>query len=110
MVTIPLNSWHIVQQITLPQKLYVATEHRARKYLDPSNGKIIITPLPENISRAGLLGTDITAMTAFMKGGCHMSYSTIQRFYAEVLQLDVSRGLLTKAVQKVSQALAPAYQ
>jgi transposase len=93
----------------LPKKLYVVTEHRARKYLAPRTGNIIVTPLPDDISRGGLLGTDLTAMTAFMKGGCHLSYSTIQRFFHEVLQLDLSRGLLTKATQKVSQALAPAY-
>ena len=107
---VPLNQWHIIQQITLPKKLYVVTEHRARKYLDPQTGKIIIAPLPNDIRQGGLLGADVTSMIAFMKGGCHMSYSTIERFFTEVLRLDLSRSLLDKATKKVSQALKPAYE
>ena len=105
-----LDQWHIIQQITLPKKLYVVTEHRARKYLDPRTGKIIIAPLPNDVRQGGLLGADVTSMIAFMKGGCHMSYSTIERFCSEVLQLDLSRSLLDKATKKVSQALQPAYE
>jgi len=107
---IALDDWHIVQQVTLPEKLYVVTEHRARKYLDPKTGKIITASLPDDIQKGGLLGGDITAMTAFMKGGCHMSFSTIQQFFKEVIHLDFSRGMLNKATQKVSVSLKPAYQ
>lgn len=106
---IPLEDWQVVQQMTLPEKLYVVTEHRARKYRNPKTGAIVITPLPEDVRRGQLLGPDITAMTAFMKGGCHMSFSTIQQFFKEVMHLDLSRGLLSKATQKVSAALEPAY-
>jgi transposase len=107
---VPLDHWHILQQVTLPKKLYLVTEHRARKYLDPRTGKVIIAPLPDDVQRGGLLGADVTSMIAFMKGGCHMSYSTIERFCKEVLQLDLSRSLLDKATKKVSQALQPAYE
>jgi transposase len=107
---IALDDWHIVQQVTLPDKLYVVTEHRARKYLDSRTGKVIIASLPNEIQKSGLLGGDMTAMTAFMKGGCHMSFTTIQQFFKEVMHLDVSRGMLNKATQKVSASLQPAYQ
>jgi len=107
---IPLDDWHVVQQVTLPEKLYVVTEHRARKYLESKTGKIIIASLPNEVQKGGLLGADVTAMTAFMKGGCHMSFSTVQQFFKEVFRLDVSRGMLSKATQKVSASLEPAYQ
>jgi transposase len=107
---IPLEQWHTVQQVTLPKKLYVVTEHRARKYLESKTGKIFIAPLPDEVQKGGLLAADITAMTAFMKGGCHMSFSTVQQFFKEILQLDVSRGMLSKATRKVSAAIKPAYQ
>ncbi len=29
---IPLDQWHVFQQVALPEKLYYVTEHRARKY------------------------------------------------------------------------------
>jgi transposase len=106
----PLDEWFIIQQIELPDKMYRVIEHRARKYLDPATGQIHIAPIPDEIRKGGLLGADFTAATAFMKGGCHMSYTTIQRFLKELMKLDISRGMLCKAVQKVSQSLQPAYE
>jgi len=106
----PLDEWFVIQQIRLPEKMYRVIEYRARKYLDPITGKIHLAPMPDEIRKAGLLGADISAAVAFMKGGCHMSYTTIQQFFREVIGLEVSRGLLCKATQKVSLSLQPAYQ
>jgi len=106
----PLDEWLVIQQIQLPEKMYRVIEHRARKYLDPVTGKIHIAPMPDDIRRGGLLGADITAAVAFMKGGCHMSYTTIGHFFKELMRLDISRGMLCKAVQKVSRSLQAAYE
>jgi transposase len=105
----PLQDWFILQQIMLPEKMVKIIEHRARKYLDPLTGNVVIAPLPDDIRRGGLLGADITTWVAFLKGACHMSYTTIQRFFKELLGLDLSCGLLCKAVQKTSAALQPTY-
>jgi len=104
-----LDEWLIIQQVELPEKMYKIVEHRARKYLDPVTGKIHIAPIPDTIRKGGLLGSDMTAATAFMKGSCHMSYTTIRAFFKELMKLDISRGMLCKATQKVSQALHPLY-
>ena len=106
----PLDEWHVVQQVTLPEKLYYVTEHRARKYFDPNTGEIVMAALPEEVSNNGLFGSDITAMTAFLKGGCHMSFTTIKLFFEEIFKLKVSRGLPCKKVNSVSDALKPSYQ
>jgi transposase len=106
----PLNEWYVVQQVHLPEKMYTVIEHRARKYLDPATGRIHIAPIPDEIRKGGLLGADMTAAIAFLKGGCHMSYTTIQQMFNEVFELDLSRGMLCKATQKVSQALQTPYQ
>ncbi len=106
----PLDDWYVLQQVTLPKKLYRVVEHRARKYRDRRTGRIHIAPIPEEVHTGGLLGADMTAAIAFMKGGCHMSYSTIGQFFKEVIRLDLSRGVLCKATQKVSQALSVPYQ
>ena len=45
-----------------------------------------------------------------MKGACHMSYSTIKQFFKDIIKLDVSRGLLCKTVNKVSDALSQSHQ
>lgn len=106
----PLDEWFVMQQIKLPETLYKVIEHRARKYIDPATGRIHIASLPDDVRQGGLLGGDVTAMIAFMKGACHMSFTTIQSFFKEVMRLDVSRGMLNKAAQKVSASLEPAYQ
>ena len=105
----PLDEWFVIQQIEMPEKMYKVVEHRCRKYLDPVTGKIHIAPMPDEIRKGGLLGADVTTAIAFMKGGCHMSYTTIQKFFNELFELDISRGMLCKAAQKVSNALKPAY-
>jgi len=106
---IPLDQWHIVHQVTLPEKLYIVTEHRGRKYLNPKTGKTI-TSLPQEVIEGGLLGADITSMTAYMKGACHMSYSTVKQFFKDIIKLNVSRGMLCKTVNRVSDALSQSYQ
>ena len=106
----PLDEWYIIQQIELPDKMYRVIEHRARKYLDLATGQIHIAPIPDEVRKGGLLGAGFTAATAFMKGGCHMSYTTIQKFLKELMKLDISRGMLCKAVQKVSKSLQPTYE
>lgn len=106
----PLDDWHVIQQITLPEKLYYVTEHKARKYLDPQTGEIVIAALPEDVSKGGLFGGDITALVAYLKGDCHMSFTTIQSFLKEILGVKVSRGYLSKIIKNVSKALAPSYQ
>jgi transposase len=105
----PLNEWFIIQQVVLPEKMVKVIEHKARKYLDPVTGKISIAPMPNDIRQGGLLGADATAFVAFMKGRCHMSYATIQSFFKDLMKLDISRGMLCKAVQKTSKALKPSY-
>lgn len=106
----PLDQWLVIQQIELPEKMYRVIEHRARKYLDPATGQIHIAPIPDEIRKGGMLSADLTAAVAFMKGGCHMSYTTIQQLFKELMKLDISRGMLCKATQKVSRSLQGAYE
>jgi len=104
-----LDQWRIIQQIVLPDKMYKVIEHRARKYIDPVTGRIHIASLPDEVRKGGLLGADMTAFVSFMKGACHLSYTTIEQFFEQVMQLNLSRGMLCKAAQKVSDALKCSY-
>ena len=106
---VPLDQWHVVQQVELQIKPFEITEHRARKYLDPITGKIHIAPLPDEVRAGGLIGPRLSAMIAYQKSACHMSYSTIQKFLKELLGLSISRGQLVKVVQKVSDSLKSTY-
>ncbi|MEN6577769.1 MAG: IS66 family transposase [Phycisphaerales bacterium] len=107
---IPLDEWAVLQQVELAEKLYTVTEHRARKYVDPRTGRIGIAPLPRDVKAAGLVGPRLSALAAYQKGDCHMSYTTIQRFWGEVLGLAISRSQLVNVVQKVSAAFEEPYE
>jgi len=106
---IPLKEWFVLQQVDLADKLYVVTEHRARKYLDPRTERIVIAPLPVTVKAAGLVGPKLSALAAYQKGDCHMSYTTIQRFWNDVLGIPISRAQLVNVIQKVSAAFAKPY-
>jgi transposase len=106
---IPLDDWSVLQQVDLVEKLYTVTEHRARKYLDPRTGRMVIAPLPAAVKAAGLVGPKLSALAAYQKGDGHMSYSTIQRFWNEVLGIPISRSQLVNVIQKTSAAFAGPY-
>jgi len=105
----PLNEWHVVQQIELKERPFWIVEYRARKYLDPITGRIVIAPLPPDVVRGGLVGSKLSALIAYQKSACHMSYATIQTFLKDVFGLSLSTGQLAKVVQKASAALAGPY-
>jgi len=104
-----LDSWQIVQQVDLLVKPFEVVEHRVRQYLNLRTGQVLTTPLPAEVAEGGLLGPRLTALVAFQKAACHMSYTTIQQFFHEVLGLTICRGQLAKTVSKVSGALEVPY-
>ena len=105
----PLDDWRVIQQIELVAKPFVVTEHRARRYRCRRTGNIVTAALPPEVTRGGLLGPRLSALVAYQKGACHMSYTTISTFLRDVLGVSVSRGQLAKVVHKVSRTLHGAY-
>jgi len=98
-----------LQQIDLPEKFYTVIDHRVQLYRAP-NGTIIKATLPKAIRKAGLFSNRMTALTGYLKARCHMSYSTVQSFFDDIMDLDISQGYLSKiCTQKLSCALQPAY-
>ena len=98
-----------LQQIDLPKKFYNVIDHRVQLYIDP-NGKIVKATLPKKIRKAGLFSNRMTALTGYLKASGHMSYSTVQSFFDDIMDLNVSQSYLAKiCTQKLSFALQPAY-
>jgi len=98
-----------LQQIDLPEKLYHVIDHRVQLYLAP-NGKIVKAKLPKGIRKAGLFSNRMTSLTGYFKARCHMSYSTLQSFFDDIMNLDISQGYLSKiCTHKLSSALQSAY-
>jgi len=106
---IPLDEYHIFQQVDLLPKLFEVSQYLTRLYQSRTTGKIIAAPLPDDVKRAGLLGPRLSALVAYQKGACHMPYRVIQTFLDHVIGLSVSTGQLVKVVQKASEALAPCH-
>jgi transposase len=99
-----------LQQMELVAKPVVVTEHRSRTCHCAKCDKNFTAPIPTAIQNAGLIGPHLTALTAYLKGACHCSFSTIQKYYRDVLLTDISRGMLAKLCRKVSASLRPAYE
>ena len=98
-----------LQQIDLPEQMFDVIEHRIQLYVD-ADGRIVKAKLPKEIRKAGLFSPRMTALTGYLKARGHMSYSTLQTFFDDVMNLDISQGFLSKVcTRKVSSALQPAY-
>ena len=100
----------VVQQVELIEKPVEIVEHRAEGCWCRRCRKVVYALLPATVQRAGLVGPELTALVGFLRGVCHASFSTIRKYLRDVLKIRISRGQLVKVLQKVSAALAPAYE
>ena len=99
----------VVQQVELIQKPVLVTEHRALTHWCPRCLKAHRARLPAEVRAAGLVGTRLTALVGWLKGGAHCSYTTIQALLGDVLGVQLSTGQLARLVRKAGRALDPAY-
>ena len=107
----PLDEWEVVQQIELKESPVEISEHRARQYRHRRTRQVLSAALPEEVKAAGLVGPRLSAYIAFLKGACHMSYTTIRTLLADVFGVYLSTGQLTKlTTRKVAAALAVPYE
>lgn len=100
----------VVQQVDVEQAPLAIAEHTCPYYWCPHCRDSCQAPLPAAIERGGLLGPNLMALVAFMKGGCHASFSTIRTFLRDVVGVQVARGTLAKAIKKVTAALEGTYE
>ncbi len=100
----------VVQQVELIAKPVEIIEHRAKGGWCRRCKKVVHAPLPAAVQKGGLLGPQLTALVAYLKGVCHASFSTMRKYFRDVLTLPISRGQLAKVINKVSAAMEPAYE
>ena len=97
----------VIQQAELVDKPVRITEHRAWGCECEQCGAKHVAPFPSAVEQGGLCGPRLTTLAGYLKGACHASYTTAQKFFGEVLRLSVSRGYLAKIIlHKNSKALA----
>ena len=100
----------VIQQVEIVATPIAVTEHCATACECKRCGKRYYAPLPPTVEKSGLVGPRLTALIGFLKGACHMSFSTIRKFLRDVVGVTISRGQLSKVINKVSAALYETYE
>ena len=109
-VTLSYENPRIVQQVEIPPSPIIISEHRGLGCWCEHCQKMHFAPIHEDIRQAGLVGPRLTALVAYLKGVCHCSFSTIRKYFHDVLQVKISRGQLRKVCAKVSHSLDVSYE
>lgn len=100
----------VFQRVEWPAIPVEKEEHSSCAQWCPRCERTFVAPLAEELRKAGLIGPRLTALVGFLKGACHMSYSTIRKFFRDVIGIRISRGMLRKLVAKVSASLEDPYE
>ena len=105
----PTDEYDCIQQIELPDTPLIVTEHRFRLYRT-SDGSIYYQHDPD-VHGKPIFGPRLLAAVGWMKSRAHCSYTTVEQYFEDVLQIPVSRGYLAKLCNGVvSDSLADAYE
>lgn len=105
----PTDQFDTIQTIELPDSPLKITEHQFRLYKAPDGS----TYYQHNSEIHGqpIFGPRLLAMVSWMKSRAHCSYTTIEQYFDDVLQVPVSRGYLAKLCTGIiSESLAEAYE
>ena len=99
----------VVQQIEVIERPVEIVEHRSEACWCRRCQKTFYAPLPPEVEKGGLAGPNLTALVAYLKGACHASFSTIRKFFRDVLKVRISSGQLAKLIRKATASLANMY-
>jgi len=108
-LTLVKDANRVVQQVEIVEKPVNIEQHTSLCYWCEHCQKFHYAPMPANIEKGQLAGPHLTAIVAYMKGACHCSFSTIRKFLRDVVGVTISRGQLSKLLQKAAAALEQAY-
>jgi hypothetical protein len=98
------------QVVELPEKPIIITEYIRTAYVCTVCQQLHYAPLPAGVIEGQLLGPKLQGVVGYMKGALHCSYSNLQDFFAEILRIPLSRGLLCQTIARVSHALEIPYE
>ena len=100
----------VLQHVELADIPVRKEEHRSYAQRCARCQRTFVAPFADELRKAGLIGPRLTALVGFLKGACHMSFSTIRKFFRDVIGVRISRGMLRKLVGKVSASLEDPYE
>lgn len=97
------------QQMELETHPVHVDEHRRIGQWCQRCQKLHYPELPEELAKAGLVGPRLTALVGWLHGVCHMSVSSLRKYFRDVIKIPISRGMLSKLIRKVSESLQDPY-
>jgi len=100
----------VVQQVDIERPPLTIEQHTSPEYWCDHCQRSFKAPMPSIIEKGGLVGPQLTALIAYLKGACHASFSTIRRFLRDVVGVTISRSELSKVLGKVTAALQEPYE
>ena len=86
------------------------TEYRLHACRCSVCGEVVWAKLPAGVVEGQLFGPRLQALIGYMKGALHASYSGLEEFCREVLDINVSRSHLCNVIARVNDALAEPYE
>jgi transposase len=103
----PTGEFEVIQHIELPEAPVHVTEYRLTEYQD-ADGNLYYPDCPE--LKGPIFRPRLLATIGWLKSVGHCSYSTVEAWMEDVLQVPVSRGYLSKlCTGTISESLADSY-
>lgn len=106
----PTEEVQIYQQAELVDRPVVISEYQLPGSRCPCCKKTFYPELPLGVIQGQLLGPKVLSLFGYMKAAMGVSISELAEFSKDVLKLDICRGVIQKAIFRVSDALKPAYE
>lgn len=100
----------VIQQVELLELPVRIEQHDRQAQWCGRCQRTFVPEFPAELRKAGLVGPRLTALVGFLKGACHMSFSSIRKYFRDVIGVPISRGMLGKLVEKVSASLEDPYE
>jgi len=100
----------VIQQVEIKEFPIKIEEHISYPMWCEVCQKVHYGSFPPTVVKEGLLKEHITVLVAYMKHVCHASFSTIRKYFRDIIKVNISRGQLAKVIQKVSQSLRVPYE
>jgi transposase len=84
----PIEEPKVQQTVELNDNPLTITEYRMYGFICPKCGRVIWAKLPAGVIDGQLFGPRLQALVGYMKGSLHASYSSLESFFSEVLNID----------------------
>ena len=106
----PTGQTKVQQVAELRQDPLEITEYRLHACRCSICGELVWAQLPPGVVEGQLFGPRLQALIAYMKGSLHASYTGLEEFCREVLDINAARSHLCNTIARVSEALAEPYE